>query len=181
MTKRERVRPAHEGTERIKDYMGNSMRPIVTELSIDGNGHQDGLFSTIRCRISHMGTCSSESHIHTGQCLDFEGDVFDHMSHPGAFLHPLKESATGANAAAMLDHAREHFFEPLPESVDGIGGALLHLLQVEFHLDQFGAAYTPVIGSFQNFDFDNLHKSVNGLTFWVCGYDSSESVSSFMG
>ena len=23
---------------------------------------QDGLFSTIRCRMSHMGTCSSESH-----------------------------------------------------------------------------------------------------------------------
>src|SRR5687768_14277617 len=46
-------------------------------------------------------SCSSETTIHTGKRLDLEGNVFDHMSHPCAFIYTRKETATYTFAAAM--------------------------------------------------------------------------------
>jgi hypothetical protein len=80
------------------------------------------------------------------------------MSHPGSFIYPFKKTTTGTYAAAVFDHSGEHGFQPLPETINGIGGALLHLLQVQFHLYQFGTAYAPVIRTFQHFNFNDLHK-----------------------
>ena len=84
--------------------------------------------------------------------------MFYHMSHPGAFIHTFKKTATGTYTAAVFNHGREHGFQPFPETINFIGRALFHFLQVQFHLDQFGAAYTPVIWASQHFNFNNLHK-----------------------
>jgi hypothetical protein len=79
------------------------------------------------------------------------------MAHPGTFFYSGEKATWSAFAASVLIHGGEHFLEAIIKTFDCIGWPLLHFFEIQFHLNQFVAAHTPVIGSSEYFYLYNFH------------------------
>jgi hypothetical protein len=76
----------------------------------------------------------AEAHLDARQALQLQRDMLEDMGHVRATLEPLKEPAALTDATAVLDERREPALQALVEAGDHLGGAVLQLGQIDFHL-----------------------------------------------
>ena len=93
-----------------------------------------------------------------GQVLQFEREVLQDMSGPGAFAYPLQESAWLTNAATMLLQAGHAGNQPLIETGNPIRGVLFQIADVDpnFHHRVVG----PLTGPTKVFDFKDVYRFI---------------------
>jgi hypothetical protein len=88
------------------------------------------------------------------------------MPHPSTFVNPLKKTSPRAYTAPVFNHTGKKHFEGFPETGYFIGRPLLKLFEVKLHLNELIAADTPVIGTFEDFNFDDAHIGWFNF-FWI--------------
>ena len=89
-----------------------------------------------------------------GEVLQLEGDVFEDVRRPGAFLQATHEAAALAVAAAVLDQRGEHGLETVDKAGDGVRRAVLKLADVD---DGFqNRTIGPDVRAAQIADFEEL-------------------------
>ncbi|MNI67098.1 hypothetical protein D3C73_1227080 [compost metagenome] len=80
-------------------------------------------------------TCSAKASIHPRKGLNFQSNVLNYVSHPGAFFHTGKKASLYAFRTTVGKHAGQQFLNPFAKSFDHVGWLLFHILQIQTHLN----------------------------------------------
>ena len=70
-------------------------------------------------------------HLRPGQVLQLEGDVLEHVPHPGSLAHPLEEAAAMPEGAPVVVKGGDQIGQALEEPWDVVRRAALELADVE--------------------------------------------------
>ena len=72
---------------------------------------------------------TAESDLDSSQCMQLQADMFENMPRIGAVSQSLKKSTSLADAASVLDHARQPCHEPVVET-GKIGGWTIQVAEI---------------------------------------------------
>ncbi|MNY15926.1 hypothetical protein D3C86_1491650 [compost metagenome] len=78
---------------------------------------------------------SSKSNIHPGQSLNFQRNMFYHVSHPGSHFYSFEESTFATFRASVGNKRRQKFFNPFSETVYFVGREMFCFFQIQTHLN----------------------------------------------
>jgi hypothetical protein len=106
--------------------------------------------------------CATEARLHTGQRLDLQRDVLDHVTHPSAALHAFPEAALMVLATAVADHGGQQGLDALVETGDLVRGLLLQVLDIEAHDDEVMTLDGPVVGATHGLELEDAHVVYGG-------------------
>jgi len=108
-------------------------------------------------------TSTAKACIHAGKRLQFQSNMLNHMSHPGAFFNTLKKTSFMIFAASVRLHARKHFFQSFQKAFNFVGWSLFQFFQIQLHYYKLMSAYAPKVWSPHGANFKYPHKK----TIWL--------------
>ncbi len=104
----------------------------------------------------------AETGLHAGQVLQLDHHVLHDVRGPGAFAQPQQEAAALADAAAMLDQARQPGAQAFIKTGNGIGRRIFEIADIDPGFDDRPVG--PDVRSAQRQHIDNLDGFLVHLT-----------------